>query len=88
MTFCCNIAYAASDTLYDTFPYPYNLLFGSWATSFFLHDAVSNGKILSMEFSVLKDCCKRHLIAPTGLEPVCSIAVRNTPVNHVPSGLP
>nr|DAI92142.1 MAG TPA: hypothetical protein [Caudoviricetes sp.] len=53
-----------------------------------MHDAVSNGKILSMEFSVLKDCCKRHLIAPTGLEPVCSIAVRNTPVNHVPSGLP
>lgn len=33
-----------------------------------------------MEFSVLKDCCKRHLIAPTGLEPVCSIAVRNTSV--------
>lgn len=37
-------------------------------------------KILSMEFSVLKDCCKRHLIAPTGLEPVYSIAVRNTSV--------
>ena len=33
-----------------------------------------------MEFSVLKDCCKRHLIAPTGLEPVYSIAVRNTSV--------
>ena len=35
---------------------------------------------MSMDFSVLKDCCKRHLIAPTGLEPVYSIAVRNTSV--------
>lgn len=35
---------------------------------------------MSMDFSVLKDCCKRHLIAPTGLEPVYLIAVRNTSV--------
>jgi hypothetical protein len=44
------------------------------------HDAVSKGEKFSMDFSVLKDCCKRHILASTGLEPIFFvIAVRNTP---------